>query len=221
MISNDNELYAAAKLRSNILGLIGAIRDSPKSALRFNDPSPNWLTSNKLKQCLKDYEELLFGLGAKRVYLHGPCGSKHHTDLASPVYGHSGYWRYELESGLSDDDLATDGVIFIDGTPMETVFDTALANQIFSTRPCPCGLGETTSEHTVSEYFLWPRKSDSQLEELAGMTLTLSAAVRASKDRKRRSGIRELLLQALIKLDDMILEENSESVLRRRGIYLI
>lgn len=218
MILNDDELYAVAKLRSNILSLLGVIRDSYQSSLRFNDPSPNWLTSSRLKACLKDYEESLIMLGAKRVYLHSPCGSERHTDLASNVYGHGGYWRYELECGLSDADLAANGIIVLDGTSMETVFDTAIANQRTSTRPCPCRLGKTTPEHTVSKYFLWPEKRDSHLAELAEMTLTLGHAIEASQNKKRRSGIRELLLQAHIKLDDMILEENSESVLRRRGI---
>lgn len=220
MISQDDELQVAAKLRSDIVYLVGAIRDSSQGWMRFNDPSPNWLTSGRLKNCLDEYEQSLIRIGALRVHLHGPCGSHKHEELASHVYGHGGYWRYELDGGLSDADLAADGCIVVNGRPMETVFDDALASQTGSTRPCPCMLGETAAEHTVSEYFLWPRRNESRLVELVELTLTLKRAIDKSEDRKRRSGIREFLLQALIKLDDMILEENSEGVLLRRGIEI-
>lgn len=218
MISRDDELQVVAKLRSDIIDLIGAIRDSSAGWMRFYDPSPNWLTSNRLKTCLNEYEHALRALGAVRVHLHAPCGSPKHEEFASHIYGNGGYWRYELEGGLSDAELALDGYIVFDGKLMETVFDDAISEPVVSTRSCPCVFGKSAAEHSVSTYFLWPKMNDSRLAEMVELTLTLRRAIIRSDDRKRRSGIRELLLQSLMKLDDMILEENPEGVLRRRGV---
>lgn len=221
MIPCKDQLEAAARLRSNVISLIGGVKDSPSGWMRFNDPSPNWLTSGRLKECLEDYETALVRLGAVRILLHAPCGSPLHESSAPNVYGHSGYWRYELAKDRRAPETVEHERIVVDGVPMQTVFDDAVAEQVSSTRPCPCQPDKKANEHSVSPYFLWPLGKDSRLGELAELTLTMRDAIQRSEDHKRRSGIRELLLQVLIKLDDLIVEEGVESVLLRRGVQVL
>ena len=203
MILMDNELQVLARLRADVVKMVGAIRDSSNGFMRFNDPSPNWLTLQSLK--------------AVHVDLHAPCGAPGHEERAQDIYGHRGYWRYVLVDGTTDADHVVDGRIVLNGTLMDIDFDHAVQQQTASTSSCPCRPGKLSAEHSVSPYFLWPSRTDSLFQEMAELTLILKDAILRSKDRRRRSGIREVLLQTLITIDQIIVEETAEEVLIRRG----
>jgi hypothetical protein len=217
MILMDNKLQVLAGLRADVVKMVGAIRDSSSGFMRFNDPSPNWLTLQRLNTCLNTYEKALIELGFVRVVLHAPCGAPGHEERAQDIYGHRGYWRYILADGTTDADHVVDGRIVLNGTLMDTNFDDAVQQQTTSTSSCPCRPGKLSAEHSVSPYFLWPSRPDSLFQEMADLTLMLKDAILRSKDRRRRSGIREVLLQTLITIDQMIVEETAEEVLIRRG----
>lgn len=217
MILVDNELQVLAGLRADVVKMVGAIRDSSSSFTRFNNPSPNWLTLQSLNTCLNTYEKALVKLGFVRVVLHAPCGAPGHEERAQDIYGQRGYWRYVLADGTTDADHVVGGRILLNGTPMDTNFGHAIQQQTVSTSPCPCRPGKFSAEHSVSQYFLWPSRPDSLFQEMADLTLMLKDAILRSEDRRRRSGIREMLLQTLIKIDQMIVEETAEEVLIRRG----
>lgn len=220
MIPRDDELQVISALRANVVEMVGAIRDSSGGWMQFNDPSPNWQTSNSLKACLVSYENALLGLGFVRVELHAPCGAPGHEERAQAVYGRGGYWRYVLNHGKTDADLAVDGRIVLNEMPMDTVFEDAIGEQISSRSPCACRPGKTANEHSVSSYFLRPHRTCSRFPEMAALTLMLKEAVYRSEDRRRRSGIREVLLQTFIKIDRIIVEETAEEVLLRRNIVV-
>lgn len=217
MILLDNELQVLSGLRADVVKMVGVTRDSSGGFARFNDPSPNWLTRQSLKTTLNTFERALIELGFVRVVLHAPCGAHGHDERAQHIYGHHGYWRYELMDGTTNADHGVNGRFILKGIPMDTNFHHAIQQQTVSKRPCSCRPAEDSAEHSVSPYFLWPSRPDSIFQEMAELTLMLKDAILRSKDGQRRSGIREILLQALIKIDQMIVEETAEQVLTRRG----
>lgn len=134
--------------------------------MRFNDPSPNWLTTARLSKTLSVHEEKLCALGAVPVILHADCGRDARYEKAVANYGSSGYWRYVLPDGLIDVDLARDGIIYFDGAPMTTDRNEAVAHQRATTRPCPCGGLSKKHPHTMTQYFIWPETAETILGEL-------------------------------------------------------
>ena len=105
MIPRDKDLEVAAWLRAEVGQTLGGIKDA-SVLMRFNDPSPNWMTSNHLEKILLPYEVKLLALGAVPVSLHGDCGAKDHADKAKAAYQSTGFWRYVLPNGETDADVA-------------------------------------------------------------------------------------------------------------------
>jgi len=217
MIPIDDELRLAANTRQSIIDILAGVKDAP--SYRFNDTSPNWLTENRLSTLLNEHEAGLLRLGAIRVTAHGDCGHpKHSKNSAWSLDGRSGYWRYEIEGGRTDADLAQDGELLVDSVVMESVFDDMIAEQCPENIPCPCNPRRKTPAHTVSRYFAWPKTTDSRMKDLAEVSLTIRDAVRNSQERKARSGIREMLLQTLMFLERTIVTETVEQTLVSRSV---
>ncbi|MCO8146712.1 hypothetical protein NHN26_15985 [Rhodovulum tesquicola] len=208
------ELRLAAATRQRIIDVLAGVKDA--SSFLRNDPSPNWLTEGRLRDLLEDHEAGLLCLGALRITAHGDCGHPDHDKKAIwPLGGSTGCWRYVLDDGRSDAELARAGEFVVDGIVMDSDFGDMLSEQGTARVPCPCAPGGPLADHTVSRYFAWPRREGSRLGELAEISLMLRDAVQSTRERKTRSGIRERLLRTLIQLERMIVPETAEDIIAR------
>jgi len=217
MIEDDDELRLSGHMRQCLMDGIATIADSGGSSILFHDPSPNWLTARRLEGLLEDFEDRLVSLGAVPIVLHAPCGHPSHGVNATwSLDGNSGYWRAAFADGAPVEPHVTGGALIQDGKVLETDFNDAVTLQASSRSPCPCNPDEASEDHSRSRYFAWPKSETSQIRALARVTLRLHEAIDRSRDRKRRSGIREILLQAVMELDRLIVEETPETMLQRR-----
>lgn len=219
MIPRDDELRLAGNIRRHLLDAIGAIEDSKSFRFSFDNTDPNWLTERKLKEVLERLEAGMLALGAFRIILHAPCGAEEHWDYAFSQGRIQAHWRVEVPTGDSISFEAGTGAITKDGMTMTTNLEDALVYQAPSKRPCPCHPGKPSKEHSTSNYFLWPNANDRRLEQMAQISLMIRQAIDSAGDRKRRSGIREHLYQAVIQLERLIVDETADEVLNRRGVH--
>lgn len=222
MIPKDGELQLAAQMRATIQKALGEINDAPSDLFASGDSSPNWLTKKGLKSLLEVYGDGLVALGAKRIFFHGDCGSRNHQKIPknTPFIEQSknSYWRWALADGRRDKDFAGNINNLIDGTAMETSMSVPTFLQSYKKVICPCSPKTVPqTEHRVSPYFIWPKDSQSRIGQLATLTDSLYDAIECSEDKKPRSAIREKLLEALIRLDEIIVDETAKELISRRG----
>ena len=214
MIPYENEFKFAAVIRQNIIDMLSGIENATWD--RFSDRSPNWLTRSHLTSLIEEYEKGLGSFGAKPVRAYAPCGHPDHESLAVWKLGRSvGFWRYVLEDGLTDSDLVVGDELLIDGSVMESDWDSMFIDQGATREPCPCN-PKTRKYLNASRFFVWPRDPKSRISDFCELIFYLRDALELSEDRRPRAAIREELMQALITLERLMVPVNVEEEIAKR-----
>lgn len=214
MINYDNEFQFAAVIRQKVIDMLAGIENATWD--RFGDRSPNWLTRSHLKSLIKEYEKGLVSLGAKPVRAYAPCGHPDHEKLAVWKLGGSvGYWRYVFDDGRTDSDLVVGNDLLIDGSIMESDFKSMVVDQGATREPCPCNPKTRKNLH-ASRFFVWPRDPKSRISDFCDLIFYLRDALKLSEDRRPRAAIREVLMQALIALERIIVPVTVEEEIAKR-----
>ena len=214
MIRYENEFQFATVIRQKIIDMLTGIENATWD--RFSDRSPNWLTRSHLTSLIEEYEKGLGSLGAKPVRAYAPCGHLEHENLAVWKLGRSvGYWRYIFDDGRTDSDLVVGSELLIDGNIMDSDFDSMVGDQRATREPCPCN-PRTRKNLNASRFFVWPRNPKSRISDLCELIFYLRDALELSEDRRPRAAIREVLVQALITLERIMVPVTVEEEIAKR-----
>ena len=81
---------------------------------------------------------------------------------------------------------------------------------------CPCSESNKVSQHTVIDDFFFSVDCDKRVSQaIASYLIDLGRAIDYCEGKRPRSGIREVLLRALIQVNDAILPESVEDYIQR------
>ena len=219
MIPKDDEFRVAAGALRLILMNIRDIEDSEQGNLRFRDPSPNWLTAREVGKTLEFMENGLIALGAVRVRAFSPCGSPEHDGRAVwPLQGFGGVWRFVFEDGSSDHDNFDGEKLRYHGTVLDSdLHQFTCTTESAPAKNCVCARHISTyDEQSTARHFAWPKDPESQLQELARITLSVRGAIETAQPGRPRAAIREHLFEAMIGLERLLVEETAKETIKRR-----
>ena len=218
MILRDEEFHIAALMLKTAFEIMAGIEDG--EGRRFNDPSPNWLTAERIQEAIDFFEAKLVDIGAVRITAFSPCGRPEHEERAvwpmDEVF--SGTWRYEFEDGSSDYENFDGQELRYNGIVLESNFDRVPENTESSKGPCICGpLSPGHREfYSTASVFAWPKDPESRIGDLVRIVLMMRDSARASQAKRPRSAIREQLLWMVLEVERLLVEETADEAISRR-----
>lgn len=178
------EFYLA--LRDEILKSISGVENS-NGYYSWDDTSPNWLTKSRLDSLLEKYILLAKNLGVYVVTRYAECGNKKHE-------GYPTTNRYGLSIPYQDESFVWAGEQLDQGYRLST---------------CPCSSQNQPHKNWIIDDIIYDRKfNEKDCENIALIIQDIKMAVEKSGEKKVRSGIREHLLRAVLRINDAILPKS-------------
>ena len=174
-----------ARLRKDLVSIVAGVRNSNSDDVvwRWDNTTPNSETRKKLKKLFTGYLNLAEPFGLRVVTRHHGCQNPIHYESESGIFIHGMTWR--------DPDYIWDGNFIYQG---ERVCK------------CPCSAENEPTSHDVVDEIIYRKSADlPACETITTILLWVSSAIDNAEDRKPRSGIREYLLCAIIRLNEAIL----------------
>lgn len=173
-------------LRKDLIGLISGIDDAGYS-LYWDNTTPNYVTKRKLRDVLQSYAKAASAFGVYVVSRHA-CSNKEHEEIEEYYLVTNGYG---LEITYDDP---------------EYVWNEFQLGQRSDMSPCPCSLGKPANEHYIIQDIIFSKDTDMVVaQNLASILSDIHEAIEQAGDKQPRSGIREYLLRAVLRLNDLIL----------------
>lgn len=172
-------------LRKDMISEITAVKNAEFS-LFWDDTKPNYRTRSDLERILAKYVKHAQAFGLYVVTRHCYCeNAGQHDDY--PVDN-----RYGLTIVYGDDKYVWSGDQFYQGE---------------RTCKCPCSVcNNAISKHWVIDDVIYDKNADLEVcRSVTDILFDVTEAISKSGDRAPRSGIREYLLRAIIRINDQIL----------------
>lgn len=183
-----------AELRSELLEIVTGVENSGDS-LFWDNTTSNWQTKQRLENLyIKSLaDSKLFGLLV--VTRHSDCENlKHQNYPVSNTYG--------LQIEYHGSGYIWNGGQFHQGMRRCT---------------CPCSKKNKETEHWVIDDIIYEEKADiKSCERLEAILSDLYASINCAGEKKPRSGIREYLLRAVLRINDELLPEPIDAYLAKR-----
>jgi hypothetical protein len=177
------------ELRSELLEAMSGAKDSENYYL--DESNPSWLNEMRLKKLLEKYLSLAESFGGYLVTRHAECPNPSH-------YGYYASNSYGL-------DIKYDSLKPLD----EQLGYKWTGHQFFIGNReciCPCSPDNTSSDHRVFDEFIFSLEADEVTSNsLPSILMDILIAVNKSGHGKARSGAREHLLRAVLKINDLLL----------------
>jgi hypothetical protein len=180
-------------LRSSILEAMTGVKNA--SGYGWDTTRPNYLIKSRLQGVYDSFLPRAAEFGFHIVRRHSECGEPgHETD------DNFGYVMENLDGQpLHFGKMREDGAQFIWKGPIEQG-DVNIS--------CPCTMSAEPREHYVLyDIFLDTKKNVVVYEAIEQTYNKLSSAINHASDKRPRSAIREQLLEAILRLNDAILDE--------------
>lgn len=182
-------------VRQRLISEISGTKDAG-SFLYWDDTRPNWSTQRSVNLLFDEARKSAEKFGVYVVQRHGNCGRRTHRDyfVYMPIAGHS--IRYDDPEFIVADVL----------------------DQGEWLCACPCSRNPTEIRHTVLIDVIYAKSADSTF--CNAMTSILSDIYRAMKsagNKRPRSGIREYLLRAMLKTNDLILPQSVDAYIAEQS----
>ena len=187
-------------LRRDILGAMGRINDAGDS-LWWDDTTPNSTTRTRLSTLLEKALGDGAAFGIFVVTRHTDCGRRSHRRAADE---HEYVWadRYGLNVKWRDDRFVWEGDQLFQGLRYSD---------------CPCSPpGEPIHHHVIDDFIYSPSADPTFYRTVTTVLCDLASAIEEAGDKKPRSGIREYLLRAVLRLNDAILPVSVERHIQQR-----
>lgn len=177
------EYYAG--LRADLLEVLQGVKNAG-TFLWWDDTSPNWLTKQKLEKIFRKYVGLAKPFGLHLIRSHNECGNKRHRSVG--VGGNYVIESDEFPRNWSDPNYVTGAHTF----------------EGYHKCKCPCSKNNEPTEHYVIEKLVY-FASEQHLKIISMVLADIYSAIENAEDRKPRSGIREYVLRAVMRLNEAIL----------------
>ena len=198
------ELYAwtyLVDLRRQLLAAVGGIADA-SNLLWWDNTTPNSTTRRRLQGILHKAVEQAAAFGVYVVTRHTNCERRSHRK-SSDQHGYVWSDPYGLNVEWQDKRFVWDGDQLFQGMRYDV---------------CPCSKNSELVKHHVIDDLIYAADSDLNLCRLIGDILSdVQLAIDEAGDRQPRSGIREYLLRAVLRMNDAIMpmtvDEHIKSIL--------
>ncbi|MEO8646237.1 hypothetical protein [Pseudomonas sp.] len=178
------EFYLA--LRDEILKSISGVENS-NGYYSWDGTRPNWLTKSRLNSLLEKHIQLARSLGVYIVTRYANCDNPKHENYPTTN-------RYEISIPYQDENFIWAGEQLYQGDRIST---------------CPCSTKNKPHNNWVIDDIIYDRKFNTKdCENIALILQDVKMAVEKSGDKKVRSGIREYLLRAVLRINDAILPKS-------------
>ncbi len=186
-------LHYFVSLRSEIIEIISGV-DNAKSFFSWDDTKPNYSIKSDLEQLFQKHIRRVEEFGFYIVLRHTPCGKIEHHKHPDGEY---------VVENIGEKQIAFRDPSFD--------WQEQLAG-IFQDIPCPCTDSTQSLPHHVCYELAFSKSADKKsCQAMEKIFEDLIIAIENSADKKPRSGIRELLLRIVLKLNDEILGETMDS----------
>jgi hypothetical protein len=188
-----SKLLFFCDLRSSILEAMTGVKNA--TGYGWNTTQPNYSIKNRLQGVYDDFLPRAAQFGFHIVRRHWECGEPgHETD------DNFGYVMENLDGQpLHYGKLRAGNSQFILKGPIE---------QGKENIPCPCGASGEPREHNVLYEVVFDAKENIAVcEAIEQIYYRLSSAIHHASANRPRSSIREQLLEAILRLNDGILDE--------------
>ncbi|WP_236182891.1 hypothetical protein [Pseudomonas sputi] len=173
-------------LREEILKNISGVENSHEY-YSWDDTSPNWLTKSRLDSLLEKYILIARNLGVYIVTRYANCDNPKHEWYPTTN-------RYGIKIPYQDERFVWAGEQLYQGDRFST---------------CPCSPKNQPHKNWVIDDIIYDKKFNAEdCETIALILQDVKMAVEKSGDKKVRSGIREYLLRAVLRINDAILPKS-------------
>ncbi|WP_108945505.1 hypothetical protein [Shewanella halifaxensis] len=194
-----NILKFYVQLRSELIKVITGVKDSGLS-LSWDDSTPNYITKSNLEKIYSDYFKIAGNYyGVYLVTRHCSCPNKMHDEVDGG-YPTSNEYGFEIK--------------YHSKQYKNTGFQMYQGNRLCI---CPCSLENKVTKHWVIDDVVFEQRKDDGInkEELVGIFSDIYGAIESAGDKCPRSAIRELLLSAVIRLNDQILPSTVDDFINK------
>lgn len=181
------EFYVS--LRADILKVISGVENA-NGYWGWDDTTPNWVTKNRLETLLDKYVLLAKEFGFYVVTRYATCANPRHEWYPTTN-------RYGISIPYQDERFVWGGEQLYQGDRTST---------------CPCSpKNKPHKNHVIDDIIYEQAANIENCQKIALILEDLSEAVGKSRDNKSRSGIREYLLRAVLRLNDAILPQSVDA----------
>ncbi|MEI6320072.1 MAG: hypothetical protein WCS09_16260 [Pseudomonadota bacterium] len=186
LVADSAEVFQfAVRLRTNLVEVVSGVRDAGWS-LFWDNTTPNSSIRSKLKDVLEATLKPSAKWGLLVITRHCSCDNPTHVDYFTSN-------RYAVTIPYLAPGFRWDGGQLFQGTRIDL---------------CPCDArNKPCMQHVIDEFVISERGDVELCKRLDAILCDISDAIGAAADKKPRSGIRENLLRAIIKLNDLLLPE--------------
>ncbi|MGG6351642.1 hypothetical protein [Pseudomonas putida] len=186
------EFYVS--LREDILKVISGVENA-NGYWGWDDTTPNWVTKNRLETLLEKYIFLAKELGLYVVTRYSTCANPRHEWYPTTN-------RYGISIPYQDERFVWGGEQLYQGERTST---------------CPCSPKNKPHKNYVIDDIIYEQAANAEdCKQIALILEDLSEAIGKSRDNKSRSGIREYLLRAVLRLNDAILPQSIDEYIAGR-----
>lgn len=177
----------AISLRRELMDVISGIRNS-SSYSNWDNTTPNYIIKSRLKVIYNTYLARAADFGVFLAERHSSCGKRSHTEDYFVILANT---RRRQIPYLSED-------YFWNGSQIDQGDKTCV---------CPCSPENSPIKHYVIEDVIFSKSADLETgQAIFSVISDIYSAIRQSEDNRPRSGIREYILRAILRLNDLILE---------------
>lgn len=188
------------ELRNEISSTITGISNA-ESFLWWDNTTPNSTTRLRLQSILRGAIRDGAVFGVYVVTRHIDCERRSHRK-ASDAHGYVWSDPYGFDVQWEDNRFVWDGDQLFQGTRYET---------------CPCSNNDQPVRHHVIDDVIYASDGNINQCRLIGRVLSdVQSAIDAAGDHQPRSGIREYLLRAILRLNDSIMPETVDEHIKAR-----
>ncbi|MEX5353334.1 hypothetical protein WCE02_18515 [Pseudomonas juntendi] len=181
-------------LREDILKVISGVENA-NGYWGWDDTTPNWITKNRLETLLEKYVLMAKELGLYVVTRYATCANPRHEWYPTTN-------RYGITIPYQDERFVWGGEQLYQGERTST---------------CPCSPKNKPHKNHVIDDIIYEQTANAEgCKQIALILEDLSEAIGKSRDNKSRSGIREYLLRAVLRLNDAILPQSVDEYIAGR-----
>ncbi|MEQ1938222.1 hypothetical protein ABMA46_08205 [Mesorhizobium sp. CN5-321] len=188
-------------LRRDILAAINGINNADFS-LWWDNTTPNSTTRHRLQKILQNAIRDASTFGVYVVTRHSDCGRRSHRK-ASDANDYVWSDPYGLNVSWKDSRFVWEGDQLFQGMRYEL---------------CPCSKkGEPLNHHVIDDFIYEPDIEPALYRTVSGVLSDIQSAIEEAGDKKPRSGIREYLLRAILRLNDAIMPLTVEAHIKAQS----
>jgi hypothetical protein len=186
-IMNLLEFYVT--LRRELMTILSGVENARNGSWAWDDTTPNYITRRRLSEIHLKYVRLAARFGLYVVVRHGNCGNENHDRRSTNGY---------VMDAIDDVKISYRDARF-----------RWLGGQMYQGPKmciCPCSATTRPTTHHVIEDVIYDVMGNQKTcQAIEGILGDIYDAIDAAADGKARSGIREYLLRALLRINDVIL----------------